>query len=116
MEEDDESSSPRDNGGDIGWQCYFKVMTKGRITMLGEEHGARRLIRRLDFWLYYISYLCGGTVGLVYSNNLGQIAQSLGRQSQTTMLVNVYSSCSFFGRLISAAPDILAWFASYHIM
>ncbi|XP_020584141.1 protein NUCLEAR FUSION DEFECTIVE 4-like [Phalaenopsis equestris] len=89
-----------------GWLCYFnEVTTKDRITVLGEEHGARRLVRRLDFWLYYISYFCGGTVGLVYSNNLGQIAQSLGQRSQTTFLVNVYSSCSFFGRLLSAAPD-----------
>ncbi|KAI0488439.1 hypothetical protein KFK09_028270 [Dendrobium nobile] len=109
VDEDDESTSPRDNESPNGWLCCFnEVMSKGRITMLGEEHGARRLIRRLDFWLYYISYFCGGTVGLVYSNNLGQIAQSLGRQSETTFLVNVYSSCSFFGRLISAAPDFLA--------
>ncbi|KAK8945043.1 hypothetical protein KSP39_PZI008252 [Platanthera zijinensis] len=52
--------------------------------------------------------LRGGTLGVAYSNNLGQIAQSLGRQSQTFVLVNVYSSCSFFGRLISAAPDLLS--------
>ncbi|KAL0904381.1 hypothetical protein M5K25_026477 [Dendrobium thyrsiflorum] len=107
--DEDESTSPRDNDGANGWLCCFnEAMSKDKITMLGEEYGARRLIRRLDFWLYYISYFCGGTVGLVYSNNLGQIAQSLGHQSQTTFLVNVYSSCSFFGRLISAAPDFFA--------
>lgn len=117
VEEDVESTSPRDVGGPNVWLCYFnEMMRRDRITILGEEHGARRLIRRLDFWLYYISYFCGGTVGLVYRNNLGQIAQSLGRQSQTTMLINVYSSCSFFGRLVSVAPDFLARFASYHII
>lgn len=89
--------------------------------MLGEEHPTRLLMRRWDFWLYYIAYFCGGTIGLVYSNNLGQISQSLGHGSQTTSLVTLYSTCSFFGRLLSAAPDFLSgkihfartgWFAA----
>ncbi|XWS58646.1 hypothetical protein CRYUN_Cryun08bG0052300 [Craigia yunnanensis] len=87
---------------------YFgKVMEKGRLTMLGEEHPARLLVRRWDFWLYYVAYFCGGTIGLVYSNNLGQIAQSLGYYSQISTVVTLYSSFSFFGRLLSAAPDFL---------
>jgi hypothetical protein len=75
--------------------------------VLGEEHTAKRLIGRVDFWLYYTAYFCGATVGLVYSNNLGQIAESLHHQSQLTMLLAVYSSFSFFGRLLSALPDFL---------
>ncbi|URE13409.1 Nodulin-like [Musa troglodytarum] len=85
------------------WRCWCW----DRLAALGDEHTATRLVSRIDFWLYYVSYFCGATVGLVYSNNLGQIAQSMGRESQTTMLVTVYSSCSFFGRLVSAAPDFL---------
>ncbi|RWW49109.1 hypothetical protein BHE74_00044763 [Ensete ventricosum] len=85
------------------WRCWCCH----RLAALGDEHTATRLVCRVDFWLYYVSYFCGATVGLVYSNNLGQIAQSMGRQSQTTMLITVYSSCSFFGRLVSAAPDFL---------
>ncbi|XP_019091979.1 PREDICTED: protein NUCLEAR FUSION DEFECTIVE 4-like [Camelina sativa] len=77
----------------------------GNIVRLGDEHSFRLLITRLEFWLYYIAYLCGGTIGLVYSNNLGQIAQSLGQNSTT--LVTIYSSFSFFGRLLSAAPDFM---------
>lgn len=88
--------------------CWEKVVLgKDRLALLGEEHELRRLVKRIDFWLYYTAYFCGATVGLVYSNNLGQIAQSLGRQKETTLLVTVYSSCSFFGRLVSAAPDFL---------
>lgn len=83
------------------------ILEKGRMLVLGEEHSARKLIRCVDFWLYYTAYFCGATVGLVYSNNLGQIAQSLHRESQITMLLAVYSSCSFFGRLLSALPDFL---------
>ncbi|CAK9328534.1 unnamed protein product [Citrullus colocynthis] len=84
-----------------------KVMEKENLVMLEEEHSAKMLLRRLDFWLYYVAYFCGGTIGLVYSNNLGQIAQSLGHSSSTSSLVTLYSSCSFFGRLISAAPDFM---------
>lgn len=78
---------------------------RDRLVVLGEEHSAKMLVRRLDFWFYFLAYFCGGTVGLVYSNNLGQIAQSLGSQSDT--LVTLYSSCSFFGRLLSSSPDFL---------
>ncbi|XP_010244195.1 PREDICTED: protein NUCLEAR FUSION DEFECTIVE 4-like isoform X2 [Nelumbo nucifera] len=87
--------------------CCERVIEKDQLVMLGEEHPARMLVRRWDFWLYYVAYFCGGTIGLVYSNNLGQIAQSLGFSSHTTTLVTLYSSCSFFGRLLSAAPDFM---------
>ncbi|KAK8342651.1 hypothetical protein V6Z12_A08G246100 [Gossypium hirsutum] len=86
---------------------FEKVMEKGRLTMLGEEHPARLLVCRWDFWLYYVAYFCGGTIGLIYSNNLGQITQSLGYNSKISAVVTLYSSFSFFGRLFSAAPDFL---------
>ncbi|XP_059663057.1 protein NUCLEAR FUSION DEFECTIVE 4-like [Cornus florida] len=87
--------------------CCKTIIEKDQLAMIGEEHTAQRLIRRLDFWLYYIAYFCAGTLGLVYSNNLGQIAQSLGQTSMTSTLITLYSSFSFFGRLLSATPDIL---------
>ncbi|KAK8505041.1 hypothetical protein V6N13_140038 [Hibiscus sabdariffa] len=86
-------------------RCCEKIIEKDQLVMLGEEHPAQVLVGRLDFWLYYVAYVCGGTIGLVYSNNLGQIAQSLGHSSTTTLLLTLYSSFSFFGRLLSAAPD-----------
>lgn len=78
-----------------------------RLVMLGQEHTAGMLVQRLEFWLYYIAYFCGGTLGLVYSNNLGQIAQSLGHGLMTLKLIAIYASFSFFGRLLSAAPDFI---------
>ncbi|XVF06753.1 hypothetical protein REPUB_Repub06bG0077700 [Reevesia pubescens] len=106
--------SDQDNSSSVEPFCvtskegfFGKVMVKGRLTMLGEEHPARLLVRQWDFWLYYVAYFCGGTIGLVYSNNLGQIAQSLGYYSQISTVVTLYSSFSFFGRLLSAAPDFL---------
>ena len=90
-------------------KCSFEiVLERDQLEVLGEEHSTKLLIRRWDFWLYYIAYFCGGTIGLVYSNNLGQISQSLGHNSETSSLVTLYSTCSFFGRLLSAAPDFLS--------
>ncbi|KAK6263455.1 hypothetical protein QUC31_009271 [Theobroma cacao] len=86
-------------------RCCEKMIGKDQLVILGEEHPAQVLVRRWDFWLYYVAYFCGGTIGLVYSNNLGQIAQSLGESSNTALLLTLYSSFSFFGRLLSAAPD-----------
>lgn len=85
--------------------CCEKMISQDQLAMLGEEHSAAVIVRRLDFWLYYVAYFCGGTLGLVYSNNLGQIAQSLGQSSNISTLVTLYSSFSFFGRLLSAVPD-----------
>ncbi|PIN14163.1 hypothetical protein CDL12_13220 [Handroanthus impetiginosus] len=101
---DDDSS--QSNGADGGCSCRTLV-EKDQLVMLGQEHKASMLVRRLDFWLYYVAYFCGGTIGLVYSNNLGQIAESLGHMSMTPKLITIYSAFSFFGRLLSAAPDFI---------
>ncbi|XP_010434413.1 PREDICTED: protein NUCLEAR FUSION DEFECTIVE 4-like [Camelina sativa] len=92
---------------DIDESCCGKLITRDQLEVLGIEHSLSLLLRRSDFWLYYVTYFCGGTIGLVYSNNLGQIAQSLGQSSNTTTLVTLYSSFSFFGRLLSATPDYI---------
>ncbi|XP_019424102.1 PREDICTED: protein NUCLEAR FUSION DEFECTIVE 4-like isoform X1 [Lupinus angustifolius] len=87
--------------------CCEGLLDWDQLAMLGEDHPAGVLVTRLDFWLYYVAYFCGGTIGLVYSNNLGQIAQSLGFHSNISTLVTLYSSFSFFGRLLSAGPDYI---------
>ncbi|XP_077234803.1 protein NUCLEAR FUSION DEFECTIVE 4-like isoform X2 [Tasmannia lanceolata] len=87
--------------------CCERVLVENQLVVLGEEHSVKMVVRRIDFWLYYLAYFLGATIGLVYSNNLGQIAQSLGFESDTTNLVTLYSACSFFGRLLSAVPDFV---------
>ena len=96
--------SQREKTSDVGCD---KVLGQDLLAMLGEEHTAAEVVQRLDFWLYYVAYFCGGTIGLVYSNNLGQIAQSLGLSSSISTLVTLYSAFSFFGRLLSAVPDYI---------
>jgi hypothetical protein len=70
----------------------------------GEEVGGLRLLRRFDFWLYFFSYMFSGTLGLVFLNNLGQIAESR-RLSDPSTLVSLSSSFGFFGRLLPAFLD-----------
>ncbi|KAK4268070.1 hypothetical protein QN277_024775 [Acacia crassicarpa] len=90
-------------------KCGFlkEMMERDKMRVICEEHSARLLLRRWDFWLYYVAYLCGATTGLIYSNNLGQITESLGLSSETSSMVSLYSICSFFGRLLAAGPDFL---------
>uniref|UniRef100_A0A0D6R3M5 Uncharacterized protein n=1 Tax=Araucaria cunninghamii TaxID=56994 RepID=A0A0D6R3M5_ARACU len=98
----------RGNSGEssIPWNCSEPV------PELGEEHNLFQLLRSVDFWLYFFVYFCGATLGLAYSNNLGQIAQSRGH-SNSTVFVALYSSSAFFGRLMSAGPDYFPRYALY---
>lgn len=73
-----------------------------------EEIGAKLMLQRVDFWLYFFVYFSGATLGLVFLNNLGQIAESRGC-SGTSSLVSLSSSFGFFGRLI---PSLFDYFFS----
>ncbi|KAK2386627.1 protein NUCLEAR FUSION DEFECTIVE [Trifolium repens] len=69
-----------------------------------EEIGVKLMLRRINFWLYFFVYFFGATIGLVFLNNLGQIAESRGC-SATSSLVSLSSSFGFFGRLIPSLMD-----------
>lgn len=73
-----------------------------------EEVGVRMMLRRLNFWLYFFVYIFGATIGFVFLNNLGQIAESRGFPG-TASLVSLSSSFGFFGRLV---PSLLEYFFS----
>ncbi|KAL4010680.1 hypothetical protein IC575_027691 [Cucumis melo] len=73
-----------------------------------EEIGAKEMVKRINFWLYFGVYLFGATLGLAFLNNLGQIAESRG-SSSVSSLVSLSSSFGFFGRLL---PSILDYFLS----
>ncbi|CAO2195104.1 unnamed protein product [Urochloa humidicola] len=79
-----------------------------------EEVGGLQLLRRLDFWLYFFSYMFSGTLGLVFLNNLGQIAESR-RLAQTSTLVSLSSSFGFFGRLLPSFMDYYSAKSGYSI-
>nr|KYP76167.1 hypothetical protein KK1_020394 [Cajanus cajan] len=75
-----------------------------QVVAVREEIGVKLLLRRIDFWLYFLVYFSGATIGLVFLNNLGQIAESRG-YSGTSSLVSLSSSFGFFGRLIPSYLD-----------
>ncbi|XP_043706684.1 protein NUCLEAR FUSION DEFECTIVE 4-like [Telopea speciosissima] len=78
------------------------------IIKVKEEIGVKLMVQKLDFWLYFFVYMFGATLGLVYLNNLGQIAESRGH-SNATSLVSLSSSFGFFGRLM---PSLFNYFFS----
>ncbi|XP_062015680.1 protein NUCLEAR FUSION DEFECTIVE 4-like [Rosa rugosa] len=71
-----------------------------------EEIGVTLMVQRIDFWLYFLVYFFSATIGLVFLNTLGQIAESRG-SSKTSSLVSLSSSFGFFGRLM---PSLLDYF------
>lgn len=95
-----------DNNSDICNNIFTRIRSFWSHSQpsLGQEHNVPQLFSSVDFWLYFFMYFSGATLGLSYSNNLGQIAQSRGH-SNATVFVSLYSSFAFFGRLMSAAPE-----------
>ncbi|KAJ0034479.1 hypothetical protein Pint_26503 [Pistacia integerrima] len=73
-----------------------------------EEIGVKLMVKRVEFWLYFFVYLFGATLGLVFLNNLGQIAESRGFSGPSS-LVSLSSSFGFFGRLL---PSLFDYFFS----
>ena len=78
------------------------------IVGVKEDVEWTKLCKKLNFWIYFGLYLFGPTVGLVFMNNLGQIAESRGCAAPTS-LVALSSSFGFFGRLL---PSLLDYFLS----
>ncbi|XP_051153027.1 protein NUCLEAR FUSION DEFECTIVE 4 [Andrographis paniculata] len=71
-----------------------------------QDINARMMVKSVEFWLYFFVYLFGVTLGLVYMNNLGQIAESRSC-SGTSSLVSLSSAFSFFGRLLPSLIDYI---------
>ncbi|RZC55835.1 hypothetical protein C5167_014708 [Papaver somniferum] len=86
------------SGHDSGFRVQGPVEP---ISTSKEDIGVKVMVRRVEFWLYFFVYMFGGTLGLVFMNNLGQIAESRGQSSATTSsLVSLSSAFCFFGRLL----------------
>ncbi|XP_017700058.2 protein NUCLEAR FUSION DEFECTIVE 4-like [Phoenix dactylifera] len=78
------------------------------------EVGGLQLLKKVNFWLYFFSYMFSATLGLVFLNNLGQIAESRGF-SKTTTLVSLSSSFGFFGRLMPSVLDYSSTKSGYMV-
>lgn len=67
---------------------------------LGEEHTIIEALNTVDFWVLFVSFLCGVGPGMAVMNNMGQMGSSLG-YSDVSIFVSVLSIMGFFGRIIS---------------
>ncbi|KAG6648074.1 hypothetical protein CIPAW_07G123100 [Carya illinoinensis] len=85
-----------------------------QTTSNSDEMGVKKMVQRCDFYLYFFMYLCGPTLGLVFFNNLAQIAESRGHSASS--LVSLSSSFGFFGRLIPSFTDYCFFRTKYEVI
>ncbi|CAN8229362.1 unnamed protein product [Cochlearia groenlandica] len=68
--------------------------------VLGEDHTIVEAILTVDFWVLFVSFLCGVGTGLAVMNNMGQIGLALG-YTDVSIFVSMTSIWGFFGRILS---------------
>ncbi|KAH7518432.1 protein NUCLEAR FUSION DEFECTIVE 4 [Ziziphus jujuba] len=66
--------------------------------VIGEEHTIVEAMKSMDFWILFVSFLCGVGTGLAVMNNMGQIGLALG-YADVSMFVSLTSIWGFFGRI-----------------
>ncbi|KAF8410428.1 hypothetical protein HHK36_002957 [Tetracentron sinense] len=79
--------------GDVGMK---------RGPLIGEDHTILEAIQTLDFWILFVSFLCGVGTGLAVMNNLGQMGLALG-YVDVSIFVSLTSIWGFFGRIASGS-------------
>ncbi|MCD7464860.1 hypothetical protein HAX54_053519 [Datura stramonium] len=78
------------------------VEVEKRPPVIGEDHTIFEAMRTLDFWILFVSFLCGVGTGLTVMNNLGQMGLALG-YVDVSIFVSLTSIWGFFGRIISGS-------------
>ncbi|KAI3974548.1 hypothetical protein MKX01_020320 [Papaver californicum] len=76
---------------------------------LGEDHTILEVVKTLDFWILFLSFLCGVGTGLAVMNNLGQMGLDL-RHVDVSIFVSLTSIFGFFA--VSAPEQYLNTFSS----
>ncbi|KHG25802.1 Membrane protein [Gossypium arboreum] len=77
------------------------VVEKSR-PVLGEDHTIFEAMGTWDFWLLFVSFLCGVGTGLAVMNNMAQIGLALGH-ADVSIFVSLISIWGFFGRITSGS-------------
>ncbi|GLT42910.1 hypothetical protein SLA2020_168870 [Shorea laevis] len=75
-----------------------------RKPMIGEDHTIFEALWTLDFWVLFVSFLCGVGTGLAVMNNMAQIGLALGH-ADVSIFVSLTSIWGFFGRIISGSAS-----------
>ncbi|KAL4616152.1 hypothetical protein ACB092_07G178700 [Castanea dentata] len=76
------------------------VEVKRGQPLIGEEHTIVEALKTIDFWVLFVSFLCGVGTGLAVQNNMGQIGLALG-YTDVSIFVSLISIWGFFGRIVS---------------
>lgn len=78
------------------------AVVERRRPVVGEEHTIFEALRTVDFWILFVSFLCGVGTGLAVMNNLGQMGLALG-YADVSIFVSLTSIWGFFGRILSGS-------------
>uniref|UniRef100_A0A5B7A4J9 Putative transporter mch1 n=1 Tax=Davidia involucrata TaxID=16924 RepID=A0A5B7A4J9_DAVIN len=83
-------------------QAEEGVEIKRRRPVIGEDHTIFEALRTIDFWILFVSFLCGVGTGLAVMNNMGQMGLALG-YVDVSIFVSLTSIWGFFGRILSGS-------------
>ncbi|KAL5995607.1 hypothetical protein ACLOJK_025671 [Asimina triloba] len=75
---------------------------KKKKPTLGEDHTIIEAFATLDFWILFVSFLCGVGTGMAVMNNMGQMGLALG-YVDISIFVSLISIWGFFGRIGSGS-------------
>ncbi|XP_031130999.1 protein NUCLEAR FUSION DEFECTIVE 4-like [Ipomoea triloba] len=70
--------------------------------VIGEDHTIFEAMKTVDFWILFVSFLCGVGTGLAVMNNMGQMGLALG-YADVSIFVSLTSIWGFFGRILSGS-------------
>jgi hypothetical protein len=73
-----------------------------RRPVIGEDHTIFEAMQTVDFWVLFVSFLCGVGTGLAVMNNMGQIGLALG-YADVSLFISMTSIWGFFGRIVSGS-------------
>lgn len=73
-----------------------------RAPEIGEEHTIMEAVKTVEFWVLFVSFLCGVGTGLAVMNNMGQMGLALG-YADVSIFVSLTSIWGFFGRILSGS-------------
>ncbi|KAJ3692791.1 hypothetical protein LUZ60_011886 [Juncus effusus] len=65
---------------------------------IGEDHTIAEAVQTTEFWVLFMSFLCGVGTGLTVMNNLGQMGVAMG-YLDVSLFVSMTSIWGFFGRI-----------------
>ncbi|KAL0561032.1 hypothetical protein IC582_001450 [Cucumis melo] len=71
---------------------------------IGEDHTIVEAMKTVEFWILFVSFLCGVGTGLAVMNNMGQIGLALG-YDDVSIFISLMSIWGFFGRILSGSAS-----------